>query len=197
MSWTLQSSIISKLLELWAANLRKKPQKAESVPFGSNVQKWSEQFRNIKKHKNILTRSGCKMIRLNTFDRIVFPSWNILNPTGISSSVGLPQKSLHQSTWLHSSSFRIHQSRSKTDRNGSITIYTWKNWVRTTPQKVRKFPAKVRKYPQKYANRDFLTVGILRIFLKPSKTVLLCAFTAWSDQKAFIAMFLHHSVGET
>ena len=65
---------------------------------------------------------------------------------------------------------------SKTDRNGSITIYTvctWKNWVRTTPQKVRKFPAKVRKYPQKYANWDFLSVGMLRIFLKPSKTVLL------------------------
>ena len=50
-SWTLKSSIISKLLELWAANPRKKPQKAQSVPFGSNVQKWFEQFRNIKKRK--------------------------------------------------------------------------------------------------------------------------------------------------
>jgi len=45
--WTFRSSIISELLELWAANQGKRAQMEQTVPIGSNVQKLSETSCNM------------------------------------------------------------------------------------------------------------------------------------------------------
>ena len=192
-AWTLQSSIISKLLELWAANLRKKTQKAQSVPFGSNVQKWSERCRNIKKTTYKKIEAAVRWyitVHWIELDFLLETSWTF-------SALAL-QWDCHRNRYInpHDYTPALLQSIGRGPKLIETVLQP------SIPEKIGSEPPrkKCANFPQKYANiRKSTQIGISYrwAFWESFKNRPTRAFTAWFDQKDFFAMFLHHSVGET